>query len=136
MKNSISNRILVPVAVAHRINLIRKKQKLTQQQLAEVLSVSQPAVSRYLRDRIPPPGVLVELARLGKTTIEWILVGESFFYEHTDSLTVRERENEAYTAERRLTERVTRLPEKARMIIYTLAEMLDPLSEPPADADG
>ena len=136
MKHRISNRVPVPAAVAHRINLIRKKQKLTQQQLAEVLSVSQPAVSRYVRDRIPPPEVLVELARLGKTTIEWILVGESSFYEHTDSLTVRERENEAYTTERRFTERVTRLPEKARMIIYTLAEMLDPLSEPPADADG
>lgn len=136
MKQRISNRMPVPAAVAHRINLIRKKQKLTQQQLAEVLSVSQPAVSRYLKDRIPPPGVLVELAHLGKTTIEWILIGEYSFYESRDSLSVRERENEAYKAERRFAERLARLPEKSRMIIYTLAEMLDPLSEPPADADA
>ena len=50
---------------------------MNQQELASFLGVSQPAVSLYLRGRVPPADILYQIARFGKTTIEWILTGES-----------------------------------------------------------
>lgn len=64
-------------AVCSRIDSIRRQKQLSQEQLAQTIQVSQPAISRYLRDRIPPAVVLLRLARLGQTSIEWILCGDA-----------------------------------------------------------
>ena len=61
--------------VAGRIREIMQKKGLTQKDLAEVLEISQPAVSLYLQGRMPPADVLYKLARLGNTSIEWLLTG-------------------------------------------------------------
>jgi transcriptional regulator with XRE-family HTH domain len=43
--------------------------------LAENLGISQPAVSLYLRGRVPPADILFHMAQLGNTTVEWLLTG-------------------------------------------------------------
>ncbi len=62
--------------ISERIRTIMAQAQLTQQRLASLLGISQPAVSQYLQGRIPPPEVLLNIARLGDTTIEWILTGD------------------------------------------------------------
>jgi len=63
-------------SVGSRIAMIMKKAGITQRQLADSLGISQPAVSLYLQGRLPPPDVLLKIARLGNTTMEWLLTGE------------------------------------------------------------
>ena len=64
------------VEMGKRIKEIRKRAGLRQWQLAEVLGTTQSAVHKYEHGVIPEPRRLVKLARLGKTTIEWILTGQ------------------------------------------------------------
>ena len=52
------------------------KRGMTQQDLASSLEMSQPAISSYLRGRIPPADVLYKIARIGQTTVEWLLLGD------------------------------------------------------------
>src|SRR4029450_7119391 len=59
-----------------RIKEIRKKARLRQWQLAEILGTTQSAVHKYEHGVIPEPRRLVKLARLGHTTLEWILTGQ------------------------------------------------------------
>lgn len=61
--------------VSKRIKEIMKTVGITQKGLADNLDISQPAVSLYLQGRIPPADVLLEIAQLGGTTVEWILTG-------------------------------------------------------------
>lgn len=83
MLYNISNEINSVGEIITRINLIRIHANLNQQQLAQKLDISQPAVSKYLKDRIPPAAILLKLAQLGATSIEWLLTGkkEHFFVE-------------------------------------------------------
>ena len=62
--------------MGRRIKEIRKKARLRQWQLAEILGTTQSAVHKYEHGVIPEPRRLVKLARLGNTTIEWILTGQ------------------------------------------------------------
>ena len=62
-----------------RIGLLMQRLGKNQKQFAGLLGVTQPAVSKYLTVRIPPPAVLLKLARLTGTSIEWILCGDIFF---------------------------------------------------------
>ena len=50
---------------------------LNQQELAQLLGVSQPAISLYLRGRIPPAEILMKMAQLGNTTVDWLLTGKA-----------------------------------------------------------
>ncbi len=62
-------------AISQRIREIMASRGLNQQLLAEKLQITQPAVSKYLSGRIPPPTVLLRLSRLSGKSIEWILTG-------------------------------------------------------------
>ena len=62
--------------ISQRISWIMQKHKINQNQLALKLQVTQPAVSKYLQGRVPPPIVLLRLAKLANTTIEWLLTGK------------------------------------------------------------
>ena len=62
--------------VKERIARIMKQAGITQQELAAHLGISQPAVSLYLQGRMPPPEVLLHIAQLGNTTVEWLLTGQ------------------------------------------------------------
>lgn len=63
------------IAVGERIRQIMQRAQINQQELAALIGVSQPAVSLYLQGRLPPPEVLLQIARLGNTSIEWLLTG-------------------------------------------------------------
>lgn len=53
-----------------------RRSQITQRDLAELLGISQPAVSLYLQGRVPPPETLIKIAKIGKTSIDWLLTGE------------------------------------------------------------
>lgn len=63
--------------IARRIQQIMASAGITQKGLADYLGISQPAVSLYLRGRVPPAEVLLQIAKLGNTTVEWLLTGEN-----------------------------------------------------------
>ncbi len=62
-------------ALADRIRWIMRQRGFTQKDLADYLSISQPAVSLYLQGRMPPADILLQIAKLGETTVEWLLTG-------------------------------------------------------------
>jgi transcriptional regulator with XRE-family HTH domain len=62
-------------SISNRIRDVMKQSGLTQQNLASILQVSQPAISLYLQGRIPPADILHKIARIGGTTVEWLLTG-------------------------------------------------------------
>ena len=61
--------------IGARIKRLRKEAGLRQWQLAELVGATQPAIHMYERGVLPEPKRLLELARIGGTTVEWILTG-------------------------------------------------------------
>jgi len=61
--------------IGARIKTLRKESGLRQWQLAEMIGATQPAIHMYERGVLPEPKRLLELARIGNTTVEWILTG-------------------------------------------------------------
>lgn len=113
--------------IRQRLLHIQSQSGLTQAQLAKYLKIGQPAVSKYLRGRIPPADVLYKMARLGKTTMEWILHGEkSYFY--ASGATIREPAvsyDALPDADIRLARRIARLPAEARQVLRQLIDLLE-----------
>lgn len=62
-------------AMGQRIRQIRSRAGLRQWELARLLGTTQSAVHKYEHGVVPEPRRLVELARIGGTSIEWILTG-------------------------------------------------------------
>ena len=58
-----------------RIKQIRLDAELRQWELAKLLGTTQSAVHKYEHGVVPEPKRLVKLARIGRTSIEWILTG-------------------------------------------------------------
>ena len=73
------------LAMGKRIKEIRKANGLRQWQLAQILGTTQSAVHKYERGVVPEAKRLIVLAKLGKTSLEWILTGA-----HPDARTERE----------------------------------------------
>ncbi len=61
--------------IGQRIKSLRKARGLRQWQMAELLGATQPAVHKYENGILPEVRRLLEIARIGNTTIEWILTG-------------------------------------------------------------
>jgi len=61
--------------IGARIKRLRKEAGLRQWQLAEMVGATQPAIHMYERGVLPEPKRLLEIARIGNTTVEWILTG-------------------------------------------------------------
>jgi transcriptional regulator with XRE-family HTH domain len=61
--------------IGQRIKHLRKARALRQWQMAELLGATQPAVHKYENGILPEVRRLLEIARIGNTTIEWILTG-------------------------------------------------------------
>ncbi len=104
-------------AVAIRIRSLMRKLDLNQAGLAEALGITQPAVSKYLNDRMPPVEVFYQLALLGDVTIEWLLTGAE------PSSGLRAAEPRAVYQSR---EKMVRLP---RHIQEALQVIIDELAE-------
>lgn len=62
-------------AMGTRIRQIRLGAGLRQWELARMLGTTQSAVHKYEHGVVPEPRRLVELARIGQTTLEWVLTG-------------------------------------------------------------
>ena len=107
-------------SIGQRIEAIRRDQGLTQAEFARVLKVSQSAVSKYLNNRLPPADVLLRIARLGRTTMEWILTEEkAYWYVETVA-----EETADYDADLSLARQISRLPQDARQALITLIHRL------------
>lgn len=61
--------------IGDRIKHLRKCRGLRQWQMAELLGATQPAIHKYENGILPEVKRLLELARIGNTSIEWILTG-------------------------------------------------------------
>jgi len=59
-----------------RIRQIRLGASMRQWELARLLGTTQSAVHKYEHGVVPEPRRLVELAKIGGTSIEWVLTGE------------------------------------------------------------
>ena len=109
--------------VSQRIDLIRKQKGWTQEQLASALDLSQPAISKYLKERIPPAETLLKLAQFGNTTIEWILTGQkSYFYQQENTNTVVRENPTIYDAEINLAKKIAKLTPVVRQAIISLVD--------------
>jgi transcriptional regulator with XRE-family HTH domain len=63
------------IAMGKRIRQIRLGAGLRQWELARMLGTTQSAVHKYEHGVVPEPRRLIELARVGQTSIEWVLTG-------------------------------------------------------------
>ncbi len=106
--------------IGQRIEAIRREKGLTQAEFARALGVSQSAVSKYLNNRLPPADVLLRMAQLGRTTMEWILTGEKAYW-YAGKV---EEETVAYDADLSLARSISRLPQDARQALVTLIHRL------------
>jgi transcriptional regulator with XRE-family HTH domain len=67
-----------------RIRKIRKEAGLRQREMAKLLGTSQSAVYKHEKGVIPEPRRLLKLAKIGDTTVEWILTGRHWENGSTD----------------------------------------------------
>lgn len=103
--------------ISVRIQYLMRALNMNQEQFAKLLDVTQPAVSKYLKDRIPPSLVLLKLAQATNTSIEWILTGEI-----KKSLRKVAENSSQYIPPANFAEKVSRLP-------YPIQKRLDELLE-------
>jgi len=61
--------------IGERIKFLRKSKGLRQWQMAQMLGATQPAIHKYENGILPEVKRLLEIARIGNTSIEWILTG-------------------------------------------------------------
>ena len=64
------------IAMGKRIKQIRLTAGMKQWELAKLLGTTQSAVHKYEHGVVPEPRRLVALARIGSTSVEWVLTGE------------------------------------------------------------
>jgi len=112
-----------PKSVSLRIDLLRRRNSLSQEQMAEILEVSQPAISKYLRDRIPPAELLYKLAQWGQTTVEWILTGRKSYVYGERVPEVRET-GKTYDADWDLLQKIAGLDTDVKEAVVLLIEKL------------
>jgi transcriptional regulator with XRE-family HTH domain len=105
--------------VAMRIQRLMKALNLNQQQLAEQLGITQPAISKYLQGRIPPADVLYNIAKMSQVTMEWILTGSEFKRKGQVAEPLSE-----YQSSSVLVEKLERLPAHVRKDFEQLLESL------------
>ena len=109
--------VLDGAAVARRIQRIMRAMKMNQKELARQLDITQPAVSKYLQGRIPPADVLLQLARMSRVSIEWILTGGA-----SDSNSHVSEPRAEYRSSSRLQDKIIRLPPPLREKIEKLID--------------
>ena len=62
--------------IGHRIRMVRKQKKLTQEKFAALVGVSSKTISAYeLGDILPTIDGLTRIAQIGNVTLDWIILG-------------------------------------------------------------
>ncbi|MBN2365000.1 MAG: XRE family transcriptional regulator [Calditrichaeota bacterium] len=108
-----------------RLRNLMENLGFTQKELADAIGTSQPAVSLYLKGRIPPADILYRIARLDNTTVEWLLSGK----EDYPQMTVGEKKPH-YGREAVLLERWSRLnPKLQKVILNLMKDLVDAVPE-------
>ncbi len=108
-------------AISKRINNIMFDLGINQNQMAKMLNITQPAVSKYLKGRIPPPFILLHLAELSGKTIEWILTGNT---KGSSPLSKVAEEPKQYQTRNNLQEKINLLPIEIKKSIELLIDAL------------
>ena len=90
--------------IAARIADVMNQMGYNQQQFAKILGITQPAISNYLKGRIPPAQVLLRLAKLAQVSVDWILTGEDKPDDRVSD------SKSAYTLGISLADKIKRLP--------------------------
>jgi len=103
--------------VKKRIREILLHSGYTQQEWAELLKISQPSVSHYLKGRIPPVEVLVKISELVKIPLESILFSKSYGKENTNYI-IAEKKVEYLQSE--IVDLYNKLPGKLQKQILSL----------------
>jgi transcriptional regulator with XRE-family HTH domain len=116
--------------IVKRIHFILSEKGFTQRQFAGQLGISQAAVSKYLSGRVPPAEVLLKIAKMGNTSMEWILTGEMAYKSSTTNFGVVSDKKNEYGAHHTLAQKIKALPPDTRFALQTLVERLYPKSEP------
>lgn len=125
MEYNISIEISNIKTITERVNFIRRQANLNQEQLAAKLHISQPAVSKYLKDRIPPADILLKLADLGGTTIEWILTGQKRHFYAEENMRVKEKDSSYFIdIDIQLAHKIALLTPKAKQTVKNLIDLL------------
>jgi predicted transcriptional regulator len=108
-------------SISKRINKIMFDLGINQQQLAKILNITQPAVSKYLKGRIPPPNILLQLSKLSGMTIEWILTGNTEVPLRSDMVS---DQSEQYYIKKTIEEKFNMLPNRIQNNIETLIDSI------------
>lgn len=104
--------------IGKRIKRLRKEKGLKQWQMADILGATQPAVHKYENGILPEVKRLLELARVGNTTVEWILTGRH--WEHGNE------ERERISPEIfQLAERFNHFSREQRQTVLSALELLE-----------
>jgi transcriptional regulator with XRE-family HTH domain len=82
------------IGIADRIGEVRKKLNLSQEEFGKLVGVRKSTISRYESGTIPGHENLRRIAKLGNTTIEWLLRGDR-------PLTTQPSDNSQYTFDQR-----------------------------------
>ena len=108
--------------IGKRIKRLRKEKGLKQWQMADILGATQPAIHKYENGILPEVKRLLELARVGNTTMEWILTGHHWEQGSED----RERIGKQIF---QLAERLTRFTQEQRQTLVSALELLEKAGE-------
>ena len=108
-------------AISKRINNIMYELGINQNQMAKMLNITQPAVSKYLKGRVPPPFILLHLAKLSGKSIEWILTGDTKFTSH---LSIVSEKSTQYKDDKTIEEKIKLLPNEIRKNIESLIDSI------------
>ena len=108
--------------IGKRIKRLRKEKGLKQWQMADLLGATQPAVHKYENGILPEVKRLLELARVGNTSMEWILTGRHWEQGSEE----RERISpEIY----RLAERIHQFSRNQRQTLVSALELIENAGE-------
>lgn len=113
------------VSMGKRIKEIRKAAGLRQWQLAQILGTTQSAVHKYEHGVIPEPRRLIELARIGRTSIEWLLTGQHWENGSTEKERLGEETFQLAMALRQFEEKERRVVEDAMRILSEAAARVE-----------
>jgi transcriptional regulator with XRE-family HTH domain len=113
------------LSMGRRIKEIRKAAGMRQWQLAQILGTTQSAVHKYEHGVIPESRRLIELARIGKTSIEWLLTGQHWENGSTEKERLDEETFKLAMALRHFEEKERRVIEDAMRILSEAAARVE-----------
>lgn len=116
------------VAMGKRIRQIRTAAGLRQWELAKLLGTTQSAVHKYEHGVVPEPRRLVELARVGGTSLEWVLTGRHWENGSDDQARIDAELLETASAFRRVSEPGRRTIDDAIRIMRDSLDAVESIS--------